>query len=73
MTTITILPVTNSAGRVEYQAVLGSRVALGQSPGQALDAFAAEFPEMESEGLLIFQRFRPDPVLVARKELSSET
>jgi hypothetical protein len=68
MTTISILPVASSAGRMEYQAVSGSRVAVGLSAGQALDALAAKCPEMESEGLVIVQRFRADPVLVARKE-----
>ncbi len=68
MTTISILPVASSAGRVEYQAVSGTRVAVGLSAGRALDASAADCLEMESEGLVIVQRFRADPVLVARKE-----
>jgi len=42
MTTVAILPVTTSAGDLEYQAVAGARLAVGKSAGQALDALAAE-------------------------------
>jgi carbohydrate-selective porin OprB len=65
MTTISILPVARWAGRVEYQAVSGTRVAVGLWAGQALDALAAECREMKSEALVIVRRFGPDPVLVA--------
>ena len=73
MTTISILPVPSSAGRVEYQAVSGSRVAVGLSAGQALDALAAECPEMESEGLVIVQRFRPDRFFPAEQQQRLQT
>ncbi len=63
MRTVAILPVTTSAGRMEYQAVSGTRRAVGQSAGRALDALAAEYPEIESEGLVIVQRFRPNRFL----------
>jgi hypothetical protein len=43
MTTISILPVASSAGRVEYQAVSGSRVAVGLSAGQAPPSNSKDF------------------------------
>jgi hypothetical protein len=67
MTTVAIVPVATSAGRVEYQAVSGPYRAVGNSAGQALDALAAEDPEMESEGLVIVQRFRPDSFFPAEQ------
>ena len=73
MTTISILPVASSAGRMEYQAVSGSRVAVGLSAGQALDALAAKCPEMESEGLVIVQRFRADRFFPAEQQQRLQT
>ncbi len=68
MTTVAILPVATSAGRMEYQAVSGARLAVGNSAGQALDALAAEYPEMETEGLVLVQRFRPDQFFPAEQQ-----
>jgi hypothetical protein len=45
---------------MEYQAVSGPHLAVGRSAGQALDALTAEFPETQTDGLVIVQRFRPD-------------
>jgi hypothetical protein len=68
MNTVAILPVATSTGRLEYQAVSGTRVAVGKSAGQALDALTAEFPELESEGLVIVQRFCPDRFFPAEQQ-----
>jgi len=73
MTTVAILPVATSAGRVEYQAVSGPHRAAGKSAGQALDALAAEDPELESEGLVIVQRFRADPFFPAEQQHRLQT
>ena len=73
MTTIAIVPVATSAGRLEYQAVAGPHRAVGNSAGQALDALAAEYPEMELEGLVIVQRFRPDRFFSAEQQQRLQT
>ena len=60
MTTVAIVPIPTRTGGQAYQAVAGRRMATGDTAGQALDAFTAQFPDVESESLLIVQRFRPD-------------
>lgn len=60
MTTVAIVPIPTEAGGQTYQAVAGRHMAAGDTAGQALDALTAQFPDVESESLLIVQRFRPD-------------
>ncbi len=60
MTTVAIVPISTRTGGQTYQAVAGRRMAAGDTAGQALDALTAQFPDVESESLLIVQRFRPD-------------
>ena len=60
MTTVAILPIPTQTGGQTYQAVAGRHTAAGDTAGQALDALTALFPDVESESLLIVQRFRPD-------------
>jgi hypothetical protein len=68
MTTVAILPITTGAGDLKYQAVSGAHVAVGKSVGEALDALTAELPEMESEGLVVVQRFLPDRFFSAERQ-----
>jgi hypothetical protein len=58
---------------MKYQAVSGTHRAIGPSAGQALDALAAEYPEVESEGLVIVQRFRPDRFFPAEQQQRLQT
>lgn len=60
MTTVAIIPVESAGGAPSYEAVAGQRAASGETAGEALDALSASFPELESESLLLVQRFRPD-------------
>lgn len=68
MTPVAILPIATPGGDVKYQAVSGAHVAVGKSVGEAFDALTAELPEMESEGLVIVQRFRPDRFFPAERQ-----
>ena len=60
MTTVAIIPISTQSGGHTYQAVAGRRMAAGDTAGQALDALTTQFPDIESESVLIVQRFRPD-------------
>jgi hypothetical protein len=59
MTTVTILPI-ETAGGTTYQAVASGRIAEGTTAGQALDALAAQFPDVGSEPFLIVKRLGAD-------------
>lgn len=60
MTTVAIVPVQTRTGGRGFQAVAGRRMAAGDTAGQALDALTEQFPEVESESLLVVQQFRSD-------------
>jgi len=67
MTTVSILPVDNSSDDSKYEASAGQCRAVGDTAGQALDALTVQFPEIDSESLLVIQRFRPDPYFTAEQ------
>ena len=66
MTSISILPVTNSKGLQQYRASAGDKVSIGQTPGEALDAIYAQL-EITDCNILI-PNFRPDPFFTAEQQ-----
>jgi hypothetical protein len=60
LNSVAILPITDSSGRVTYQAIFGSHYATGRTAGEALDALTAQFPSLTSVPLLMLQRFQGD-------------
>ncbi len=60
MRTISILNVPDSAGGHTFQAVAGDRHGNGKTPGEALDAIAAQLDSEESGTLVVLQNCRPD-------------
>lgn len=61
MTTVAILPISNSNGEKSYRAIAGDKQSVGKTAGQALDALTAQLGETEFSALLVIQSFRPDP------------
>ncbi len=58
MTSISILPVTNSTGLQQYRASAGDKSSIGQTPGEALDAIYAQ---LEATGCnILIPNFQPD-------------
>ena len=60
MTTVSILSVTNDDGGKVYQAVAGKRQGNGNTPGEALDAVAAQLGDSEASTLVVLQNNLPD-------------
>jgi hypothetical protein len=59
MTSISILPVTNSKGLQQYRASAGDKVSIGQTPGEALDAIYAQLETTDCN--ILIPNFQPDP------------
>ena len=60
MTTITILPESDSAQHTTYRAVAGDRESVGETAGEALDALTPHLAQDETGMLIIVQHWRPD-------------
>ena len=58
MTSVAILPITDSSGSVVYRAIAGDRSATGQTAGEVLDALTAQLPSLTPAPLLLLQRFQ---------------
>jgi muramoyltetrapeptide carboxypeptidase LdcA involved in peptidoglycan recycling len=72
MTTVAILPISDTNGETVYRAVTGKKYSVGKTAGQALDALTAQLDEMELGTPLVIQSFRPDSFFsdTDRKRLS---
>ena len=57
MTTVAILPISNSSGEKSYRAIAGDKHSIGKTAGQALDALTAQLDEAEFSTLLVIQTF----------------
>jgi hypothetical protein len=60
MTTVAILPISDSSGGKSYRAIAGDKISVGKTAGQALDALTVQLDEPEFSGLLVIQNFHPD-------------
>lgn len=61
MTTVEILPISNTSGERSYRAIAGDKHSVGKTAGQALDALTAQLGATEFSVLLVIQSFHPDP------------
>jgi hypothetical protein len=68
MTTVAILPISDSSGEKSYRAIAGDKHSVGKTAGQALDALAAQLDEAEFSALLVIQTFRPDSFFSAEQQ-----
>ncbi|XWK89547.1 MAG: hypothetical protein U7127_05655 [Phormidium sp.] len=68
MTTVSILPISDSNGDKCYRAIAGNKHSVGKTAGQALDALTAQLGEMEFSALLFIQSFHPDPFFSAEQQ-----
>jgi hypothetical protein len=68
MTTVAILPISDSSGEKSYRAIAGDKQSVGKTAGQALDALAAQLNETEFSTLLVIQTFRPDSFFSAEQQ-----
>lgn len=68
MTTVAILPISDTNGRKLYRAVAGDKQSIGKTPGEALDALTAQLECDEFSTLLIIQSFRPDWFFSAKQQ-----
>jgi hypothetical protein len=66
MTSISILPVTNSKGLQQYRASAGDKVSIGQTPGEALDAIYAQLDVTDFN--ILIPNFQPDPFFTAEQQ-----
>ncbi|MGM3305859.1 hypothetical protein ACSQ6I_07740 [Anabaena sp. WFMT] len=60
MTTVAILPISNSSGEKSYRAIAGDKQSVGKTAGQALDALTSLLGEVEFRAILIIDNFHPD-------------
>jgi hypothetical protein len=60
VTTVSIFPVPNEEGGNLYQAVAGNRNVRGATPGEALDAIAAQLEGAEASTLVVLRHNLPD-------------
>jgi hypothetical protein len=58
--TVTILPVSDTEGKLSFQAVSGNKSSLGKTPGEGLDAISVHLSDEEDGTLVVVQNFRPD-------------
>jgi hypothetical protein len=68
MLTITILPEPQATNGTTYRAVAAQRQSVGRTPGEALDALAAELGEQATGTLIVVQHMRPDPFFTAQQQ-----
>jgi hypothetical protein len=61
MTTVSILPLSDTNGEKFYRAVSGDKQSTGKTAGQALDALTHQLGLSAFEGPLVIQSFRSDP------------
>jgi hypothetical protein len=67
MTAIAIVPDSLAGPHPAYRAVAGSRHSVGRTPGEALDALAAQFGAEEAGTLIVVQHLRPDIFFTAEQ------
>lgn len=65
MSTVAIIPENKENDRTSYLAAAGTRHAVGESPGQALDALTERYPEVDCGSLIVVQNFRADQFFTA--------
>lgn len=70
MTTVAIVPVPTRTGGRAYQAVAGRWMAAGDTAGKALDALTEQFPETESEPIVVVKRLPPDNLFTEQQPLT---
>ncbi len=65
MTTIAIVPDSPAGPQPAFRAVAGGRQSVGRTPGEALDALAAQLGADEAGTLVVVQHLRPDAFFTA--------
>lgn len=60
MTTVAILPTSDTSGQRIYRAIAGDKQSTGKTAGEALDALTAQLEGDDFSTLLVIQNFRPD-------------
>ena len=65
MTAIAILPDSPAGPHPAFRAVAGSRHSVGRTPGEALDALAAQLGADEAGTLIVVQHLKPDSFFTA--------
>jgi hypothetical protein len=68
MTKVAILAETDAPGDVTYRAVAGDRQSTGATPGEALDALAAQLEEAARDTLVIIHNLTPDVWFTAAQQ-----
>ncbi len=68
MTTISIVPEATGPAGTTYRAVAGQAQSVGRTPGEALDALAAQLGEAETGTLVVVQHLRPDRFFTAEQQ-----
>jgi hypothetical protein len=68
MTTVAILPISDSNGEKSYRAIAGNKQSIGKTAGQALDALTAQLDEIDFSALLVIQSFHPDSFFNAEQQ-----
>jgi hypothetical protein len=66
MTSISILPITNSKGLQQYRAIAGDKFSIGQTPGEALDAIYAQLDATNCN--ILIPNFQPDVFFTAEQQ-----
>jgi hypothetical protein len=68
MTTITIVAETPGSATTNYRALAGRLQSVGQTPGQALDALAAQLGDTDNGTLIVVQQGGPDCFFTAQQQ-----
>lgn len=72
MTKVAIISEPTASGTLAYRAIAGAKHTIGDTPGQALDALAAELPPDETGTVVIVQHGRADEFFSAREQARLE-
>lgn len=68
MTTVAILPDSNTNGERIYRAMAGDKQSTGRTAGEALDALTAQLEDDEFSTILVIQNFHPDWFFSAQQQ-----
>ncbi|WP_017328420.1 hypothetical protein [Synechococcus sp. PCC 7336] len=65
MTTVAILPESDSSGNRRFRAISGDKQSTGKTAGEALDALTAQIEYSEASPFILIQSFQPDSLFTA--------
>ena len=72
MSTIAVVPTTDSPSEITYHAIAGNKRASGRTMGEAIDALTPQLDDDNAATLVIVQKPRPDRFFTAEQQQRRE-